>query len=105
MLAAPLREILKKTEKFEWSPRQQEAFENIKTVLTTAPILACPDFSHPFTLSADASKIGIGAILKLRLHDASNTSNVGYWKHSTHRVAEAQMTNDKRPASNVGVGR
>ncbi len=43
--------------------------------------------------------------VKPRLHDALNTSNVGYWKHSTHRVAEARMTNDERPASNVGVGR
>ncbi len=39
------------------------------------------------------------------LHDASNTSNVGSWKHSTDRVAEAQMTNDERPPSDVGVGR
>ncbi len=43
--------------------------------------------------------------LKPRLHDASNTSNVGHRKHSTHRVAEVRMTNDKWPASNVGVGR
>ncbi len=46
-----------------------------------------------------------GSLLKPRLHNASNTFNVGYWKHSTHRVAEARMTNDEQPASNVGVGR
>ncbi len=48
---------------------------------------------------------GVSMIVKPRLQDASNTFNVGYWKHSTHRVAEGRMTNDERPASNVGVGR
>ncbi len=66
-IAAPLCELLKKNEKFEWSPRQQEAFEKIKTVLTTAPILACPDFTQPFTLATDASEVGIGAILSQNL--------------------------------------
>lgn len=38
-----------------------------------------------------------GYLLKPRLHDASNTSNVGHWKHSTHRVADVRMTNGQFP--------
>ncbi len=39
----------------------------------------------------------MSANVKPRLHDEANTSNVGHWKHSTHRVAEARMTNGQLP--------
>ena len=40
-----------------------EAFEKLKTALTSAPLLAYPDFSLPFTIQCDTSNIAIGAVI------------------------------------------
>ncbi|KAK6148142.1 hypothetical protein DH2020_019054 [Rehmannia glutinosa] len=43
-IAAPLNEIIKKEVGFHWGEKQQHAFELLKEKLTTAPILALPNF-------------------------------------------------------------
>lgn len=58
-----ITEVLSSKRKFIWTPEAQSAFENIKTLLTTAPILANPDFSKKFYVHCDASDVGIGAVL------------------------------------------
>jgi len=40
-----------------------EAFEKLKNVLCTEPILQYPDFTQPFNLTTDASRHAIGGIL------------------------------------------
>ena len=46
-----------------WQEPQQRAFEFVKKVLTSEPVLRLPDFDMPFVLTTDASDTGIGAIL------------------------------------------
>ncbi|KAL6531492.1 hypothetical protein OROMI_027855 [Orobanche minor] len=48
---------------FVWSKEADSAFHTIKQRLTHAPLLVLPDFSTPFELHCDASKVGIGAVL------------------------------------------
>ena len=61
--AGPLHALTRKDAVFHWSADCQEAFDRLKTLLTTSPITAFPDFSQPFRLYKDASTAGIGAIL------------------------------------------
>ena len=64
-IASPLRALTKKNAVFKWSSECQSAFERMKQMLTTAPILAYPKFGPDaeFVLETDASGIGLGAVL------------------------------------------
>ena len=61
-LAKPLIDLLKK-DCFMWNADAQAYFDNLKKVVTTAPILVLPSFSQPFTLETDASGTAIGDVL------------------------------------------
>jgi hypothetical protein len=54
---------LKNDVKFNWSPKCNEAFEQLKTLLTTTPVLAKPDIETLFDIYCDASGIGLGCVL------------------------------------------
>ena len=59
---APITDCMKAS-KFLWTTEATKAFNQIKEKLTTTPILAFLDFSQPFKLHCDASKIVIRAVL------------------------------------------
>jgi hypothetical protein len=50
-IASPLHKLLKKGAKFEWTPKQEHAFERLNAKLTNQPILQYPDFSKEFVLN------------------------------------------------------
>ena len=47
----------------KWDSNCQQAFDDLKTLCTTAPILAYADFTKPFKLHTDACGTGLGAVL------------------------------------------
>ena len=60
---APLREVSSVNAEFSWSSPQQVAFQHIKDMITTTPVLGYFDSSAPVTLQVDASDYGLGAAL------------------------------------------
>lgn len=62
-IANPLVALLKKDTKFHWNAFHQEAFDNLKARLTSAPILIHPDYNKEFILTTDASLHAIGGVL------------------------------------------
>ena len=62
-IAGPLHALTSKDAVFHWSADCQNAFNRLKTLLTTSPITAFPDFSQAFWIYTDASTAGLGAIL------------------------------------------
>jgi hypothetical protein len=62
-LVKPITSLLKNNTKFNWSSRCNEASEQLKVLLTTAPVLDQPDIEKPFDVYCDASGSGLGCVL------------------------------------------
>jgi hypothetical protein len=60
-LSAPLTDLLKHSTTWLWTEACQTAFEALKTVLASAPVMGFPDPSKPYVLVVDASNRQIGA--------------------------------------------
>lgn len=63
-LAAPLTELLKQGQKWEWLDKQQQAFDALKQALSTAPVLAHPDPNRTFVVAADALDWAVRVVLQ-----------------------------------------
>ncbi|GJP42518.1 hypothetical protein CLOM_g2071, partial [Closterium sp. NIES-68] len=62
-LAAPLTNLLKKNTPYKWETKHQEAVEQLKQALTSAPVLILPDPERDYVIEADASDQAVGAVL------------------------------------------
>lgn len=62
-LLAPIYALLKKENKFIWSKECENAFELVKSVISSDKVLAHYDPNRPIKLICDASQDGIGAAL------------------------------------------
>ena len=62
-ITKPIRELLRGDVEFQWGESQEKAFQEVKDVLTKAPILAYYDVRKPVKVTCDASKCGLWAAL------------------------------------------
>ncbi|CAN6583773.1 unnamed protein product [Malus baccata var. baccata] len=89
-IAQPLCRLLQKEVSFEFNEVCEQAFNHLKDLLTSAPIITPPDWSTPFELMCDASDYAIGAVLGQRksklphvIYYASRTLNDAQLNYST----------------------
>ncbi|KAI3355168.1 hypothetical protein L3Q82_017876 [Scortum barcoo] len=64
--AAPLTALTSPSRPFVWSEEAEKAFNRLRTLFTTAPVLVQPDPAQQFVVEVDASDIGVGAVLSQR---------------------------------------
>jgi len=62
-VAYPITSLQKKGRTFRWTPEFQKSFEQLKHLLTIAPILSIADPSKDYVVCTDASKEGVGGVL------------------------------------------
>ena len=62
-LRPPLDRLYKKDTAWRWDPEHQRAFNGIKSVIISLPVLAYFDAKQEHTIQCDASKQGLGAVL------------------------------------------
>ena len=61
-LAQPLTQLLKK-DAFHWNLNADTAFQELKIAMSNSPVLSLPDFTKPFIIECDASRVGVGDVL------------------------------------------
>ena len=59
----PIRRLTKQDVEFKWSEEQDKAMEEIKKLVTTAPILAYYNPKKELVIQCDASSTGLGAVI------------------------------------------
>ena len=82
-VAAPLRELTKKSVELNWGPDQEKSFKKIQQLMSSCETLAYFDRNAPITLVADASPVGLGAVL---LQEQGGINRVIAYGHRRWRV-------------------
>lgn len=80
-VVAPLNYLLKKGVAFVWRTEQQEAFDEMKRLLTEAPVLAHPKWDRGFILTTNYSNKGIAAVLS-QIDDDGKERPIAYHSRS-----------------------
>src|SRR5258708_18144451 len=68
-IACPLHVLTHKLKDWSWGAAEQQAFDALKSAVTSAPMLAFLSKSSPFCLEYDASNFTTGAILLQQQED------------------------------------
>jgi len=68
-LAKPLNMLTRKNEKWKWEEVQQKAFEQLKEIFTTRPLLVAPDLDKEFRVKADTFNFATGDVLSIKCED------------------------------------
>ena len=83
----PLRMIVRSEQPFKWEKEQEEAFQLIKAAMCNVDTLAYYDSGKATRVVADASPVGLGAVL-LQLHEST-------WRVVTY-VAKSLTDTERR---------
>ena len=85
-IARPLNELTKKDIEWNWTSRQEEAFNKLKERVTCEPVLAHPELDKQFEVKVDTSGFTLGAVLLQKKEDGKKHP-IAYYS-STLNAAE-----------------
>ena len=62
-ISAPLKTLIKKKAKFEWTEACEKSFQELKDRLTSALVLTLPKCGENYTVYCDASRVSLVVFL------------------------------------------
>ncbi|MDF3587763.1 Ty3/Gypsy family RNase HI domain-containing protein, partial [Enterobacter hormaechei] len=92
-ISRPLCRLLTKDAPFVFDESCQKAFEKLRSLLSTAPILRAPDWTLPFEIMCDASDYAVGAVLGQRV---DKIPHVIYYASKTLSDAQLNYTTTEK---------
>jgi len=78
-----------------WSGRKQAAFKDLKTAVTTAPVLMSPQDSEPFQIEADSLDFATGAVLSQQSTTDGKWHPMAFYSKSLSSVERNYEIHDK----------
>jgi len=81
--------------RFNWDDKCEQAFQTLRKLLTSAPVLAQPDITRPFDVYCDASGTGLGCVLM------QDQRVIAYASRALRRHEENYATHDLELAAVV----
>ena len=91
-IIASLNLLTQKNKPWSWTPLQQRAFDRLKDIFSSTPVLQIPNILHPFSIMTNASLLTVGAVLlqtdaNKDLHPCayfSHTFTVAQWNYNIY---------------------
>uniref|UniRef100_A0A674PMU1 Gypsy retrotransposon integrase-like protein 1 n=1 Tax=Takifugu rubripes TaxID=31033 RepID=A0A674PMU1_TAKRU len=90
-VAAPLTRLTSTLLSFRWTPEAETAFNRLKVLFSSSPILTHPDPSRQFVVEVDASDMGVGAVLSQRSGEDQKLHPCAFF---SHRLSPAERNYD-----------
>ena len=94
--AVTLTDLTKKSapNQIQWTPDRELGFQDLKSALSSDPVLKAPDISKMFTLQTDASEKGVGAVLS-QSDNAGEDHPIAYFSRKLLPREEKYFTVEK----------
>jgi len=94
-IARPLFNLTCSDKAWNWDTKEQEAFEHLKTAVTTALVLVSPQDLELFRIEADSSNFASGAVLSQQLPREEKWHLVAFYSKSLSPVKRNYKIHDK----------
>jgi len=94
-LHQPLFDLICSKQVWTWSGKEQTAFEDLKIVVTTAPVLMSPQDSEPFWVEADSLDFTTEAVLSQQSTTDGKWHPVAFYNKSLYSVERNYEIHDK----------
>jgi len=93
--AQPLFDLTCSKQVWTWSKKEQAAFKDLKTAVTTAPVLVSPQELDPFQIETDSSDFATGAVLSQQSTTDRKWHSVAFHSKSLSFMEQNYKIHDK----------
>lgn len=103
-VAVPLTALTKQDRSFDWTSEYDQAFQTLKTLISSPSVLKYPRFDREFVVHTDASDVAVGAVLS-QVDDDGIEKPVAYASQSLSARERNYSTTEKEAYAIVYAAR